>query len=78
MFTAKTTNRFEASLQLCIKRRYDIESLKQVVRILLSGERLPKQYRDHKLQGNLDNCRECHIKPDWLLIYRYDYEQNQI
>jgi len=78
MFTSKTTKRFDASLKLCIKRNYNIEQFKEIAKLLLAGKQLPKRCKPHKLQGNFVNCWECHIKPDWLLIYRYDYKKQQI
>lgn len=48
----------------------DKEILKEVVRVLASGEVLDEEYKDHKLIGNYLGCRECHLKPDLLLIYR--------
>ena len=48
------------------------EALKDVIKILANGDRLDEKYKDHKLMGNYLGCRECHIKPDLLLIYRID------
>jgi mRNA interferase YafQ len=47
-----------------------IEELKLVVKMLANGEPLPKEYRDHELKGTYSGHRECHIEPDWLLIYK--------
>ena len=52
------------------KRGYDLSLLKKVIDILASGEVLPEQYLDHSLTGEYKDYRECHILPDWLLIYR--------
>jgi mRNA interferase YafQ len=51
---------------------FKAERLKQAITLLASGERLPAQFRDHKLTGNLKEYRECHIAPDILLIYSID------
>lgn len=48
------------------------KALKNVIKILAEGQELDKSYKDHKLTGNYLGCRECHIKPDLLLIYRID------
>jgi mRNA interferase YafQ len=48
------------------------EALKDVIKILANGDKLDEKYKDHKLMGNYLGCRECHIKPDLLLIYRID------
>jgi len=50
--------------------RYDIEDLLTVVDLLARNESLPEKYREHNLQGNWKKHQECHIKPDWLLIYQ--------
>ena len=48
--------------------------VKETIKILSNGNNLPKSYKDHKLIGDYLNCRECHIKPDLLLIYRIEHE----
>ena len=48
------------------------EALKSVIKILANGDTLEEQYKDHKLIGNYLGCRECHVKPDLLLIYKID------
>lgn len=52
--------------------RHDIEKLKVVIRRLLKGEPLESRHRDHKLTGDYERHRDCHIEPDWILIYRID------
>lgn len=52
----------------------DLEKLKMVIRCLANQEKLSKKYRDHSLKGNYKNRRECHIEPDWLLIYKIDID----
>lgn len=59
-------------LKLIKKRGKDITKLEKVLDILLSGANLPDIYRDHQLKGAMQMFRECHIEPDWLLIYRKD------
>lgn len=71
MFNLKPTTQFKKDVKLCQKRGYDIELLKKVLKLLENGEPLPQQYLDHPLNGVFKNCRECHILPDWLLIYEY-------
>ena len=56
------------------KRGYDTSLLKKVIDILAGGETLPEKYCDHALSGNYAGFRECHILPDWLLIYRIEKE----
>ena len=55
-----------------MKRKFDMSLIDDCIRILSSGEMLPPRFRDHELTGNWTGHRECHIKPDWLLIYRIE------
>lgn len=57
--------RFEA----CSKTRQGYDKLFEVIEKLANGEKLDAKYRDHDLTGNYKGCRECHVEPDWLLIY---------
>ena len=66
------SNRFRKDLKLISKRGYDLDLLNAVVEKLASGIPLEEKYRDHSLTGNYVGFRECHILPDWLLIYRID------
>lgn len=68
-FTIRTTSVFRKNLKLMKKRGYDLSLLQTAVSILASGERLPSKYSDHALQGKYRQYRECHITPDWLLVY---------
>lgn len=72
MRTPVYTNRFEKDLKLMIKRGYDPESIKSTVRKLIDEIPLERKHRDHLLIGNFKDRRECHIEPDWLLIYRLE------
>lgn len=63
------TNVFKKDLKTAIKRGYNIDLLGVVVDTLAAGEPLPPKYKDHNLTGNYTGCRECHITPDWLLVY---------
>lgn len=69
MYKIKPSFKFQKDLKKIEKRGYDLSLLKNVLKILASGEALPAKNRDHQLKGNFVNCRECHITPDWLLIY---------
>jgi len=72
MRTPVYTNRFEKDLKLMIKRGSDPESIKSIVRKLIDEIPLERKHRDHVLIGNFKDRRECHIEPDWLLIYRLE------
>ena len=61
---------FKKDLKLAKKRHLDIDLLKTIVNRLRAGELLDESQRDHDLSGNHKGFRECHIQPDWLLIYR--------
>lgn len=63
------TGIFKRDLKTAIKRGYDIDLLGEVVDTLAAGKPLAEKYRDHNLTGRYKGCRECHIMPDWLLIY---------
>ena len=63
------STRFKKSLKLAQKRGLYISLLESVVEDLLNGFPLNEKYRDHALKGNWNGFRECHIQPDWLLIY---------
>ena len=60
---------FKRDLKLAKKRGYDLSLLNSVVDTLAMGQPLAEKYKDHSLVGNYKGCRECHITPDWLLIY---------
>lgn len=63
------SNKFKKSLKKCFKRGLDIEQLREVLKILENGGVLPPEYRPHKLSGKFQGNWECHIQPDWLLIW---------
>ena len=69
MYTIKPTVRFRKDLKQIEKRGYNLELLTMVIKSLAAGEVLDAKYKDHPLKGEYKNCRECHIAPDWLLIY---------
>ena len=69
MLTIKYQNSFKKDFKLAKKRGYDIRKLEGVITLLANREPLPLANRDHNLIGDYEGCRECHITPDWLLIY---------
>jgi len=68
-YTIKATNRFEKDVKQAQKRGKDLDKLFFVIEKLANGEKLDEKYRDHSLVGLYKGCRECHIEPDWLLVY---------
>ena len=71
-YTVKYTTSFKKDYKRAIKRGLKIELLEQVVAMLAMGEPLPDKNRDHDLSGDWAGHRECHILPDWLLVYRIE------
>ena len=65
-----TTKRFEKDLKRMLKSGKDKNKLKKVMTLLIHEEELSVKYREHQLKGNFKNRNECHIEPDWLLIYQ--------
>ena len=70
-----TTNRFERDLKRAIKRGKDLDKLWKIVELLLDNNPLEKRHRPHPLSGNYATAWECHIEPDWLLIWNQEDDQ---
>jgi mRNA interferase YafQ len=66
------TNVFKRQRKALIARGYDISLLDDTIKMLANGEALPERFRDHALQGERKGYRDCHVRPDWVLIYRID------
>lgn len=66
------TNAFKKDYKLAMKRHMSLELLDDIIRKLSRGEPLPEKNRDHALTGDWVGHRECHIQPDWLLVYRIE------
>ena len=69
------SNRFKKDLKLAAKRGYDLDLLDAVVTNIAERRPLAEKYRDHELTGNYSGFRECHIQPDWLLVYRVEADE---
>ena len=72
-YELRPTNQFKKDLRLAKKRGYKLNQLEAVVDLLAQGKTLEPKYRDHELIGDYIGFRECHIQPDWLLIYCHDH-----
>ena len=72
MLNVVLSNRFKRDLKLIAKRGYDLNLLDAVVSTIAEQRPLPEKNRDHALSGDYIGFRECHILPDWLLVYRVD------
>lgn len=72
MYKIVASNQFKKDLKLAKKRGLDLGLLRSVVNTLADGKQLEDKHRDHSLTGEYSSFRECHIEPDWLLIYRIE------
>ena len=72
MYAIRPSTRFQKDLKRIQKRGYDLALLTAVIKKLAAGEELPPKNHDHQLVGDYGGCRECHIAPDWLLVYEID------
>ena len=75
MMTLETTTQFRRDYKRVKKRGYNMKLLGDVIDALLSGVPLEPRYRDHPLTGSMRDYRECHIQPDWLLMYRIEKDR---
>ena len=75
MLAIKYTVQMKQGLKLMVKRGKNPVKLTKVLDILAKKQNLPKEYRDHQLKGNFKGYRECHIEPDWLLIYKINTDE---
>lgn len=73
-YTVRISHRFKKQFRLCMKRGLDMELINEAMRLLAANGSLPAKYRPHKLSGKLQGVWECHIEPDWLMIW----EQNDM
>ena len=72
MRSIRRDTQFKKDVRRMVKRRKDANKLKSIINSLANAEKLPKESNDHQLKGTLKDCRECHIEPDWLLVYRIE------
>lgn len=68
-YEVKFTNQFKRDLKLAKKQGKSIDKLFNVISTIAEGKKLDEKYRDHNLSGDYAGCRECHVEPDWLLVY---------
>lgn len=72
MGSIRRDTQFKRDVKRLKKRRKDMEKLKRIICDLSNLKKLSSEKKDHQLKGTLKDCRECHIEPDWLLIYRIE------
>ena len=78
MLKIVASKRFRKDLKLAAKRKLNLDLLRQVVNTLAEEKPLERQYRDHELTGDYAGFRECHIQPDWLLVYRVERQELEL
>lgn len=78
MFLFRATRQFERDYKLIVKQGKDLTKLKRVMNKLVSEEPLEIKHHDHPLTGNWKGHRDCHLEPDWLLIYKVDRNAEEI
>ena len=69
MYKLRFTNKIQRNIKLMKKRGKDLDKLTFILKLLQQGQELSAKYKDHALSGDYAGCRECHIEPDWLLVY---------
>lgn len=72
IYNVRYTTKFKKDLKLVTKQGKNLDKLYSVVEKIANGEKLEKKYQDHILSGDYSGFRECHIEPDWLLVYKID------
>ena len=75
MYAVKPTTRFQRDVRRAEKRGYNMSLLTDVIKKLAKGETLSPNFKDHDLVGDYLGCRECHITPDWLLVYQISQDK---
>ena len=75
MLTIKYQTAFKRDYKRIVKRGYDTRLLEEVIEMLAEQKPLPEKFRDHDLTGNYKGCRECHILPNWLLVYEVNNDE---
>ena len=78
MYSLNQTTKFKKDLKIARKRGLKMELLDDVVTTILATGKLPPKFKPHILKGNYKGLWECHIQPDWLLIWKTDYQENTI
>ncbi len=78
MFRLIFSSKFDKDLKICKKRNYSIAQIVEVLELLKTNGIVPAKNKPHKLSGIYNQCWECHIRPDWLLIWKIDRIENKI
>ncbi len=78
MYSFTRSTKFRRDVRRCQRQQKNLDKFKAIHELLIAGNPLPAKYHDHFLIGNWVNHRECHLEPDWLLIYRINEEDKII
>jgi mRNA interferase YafQ len=78
MYDIAYSTKFKKDYKRVVKRHWDTSLLRVIITQLANNEPLALKHKDHHLQGEYTDCRECHIKPDWLLIYKINEQTNTL
>lgn len=78
MYEIRASTKFRRDVRRCKRQRKDMQLLKDIDTLLVAGRPLPQKNKDHILIGNWRGHRECHIAPDWLLIYKVNEDEKVI
>ena len=73
-YIVKYTGQFKKDYKLAMRQKRDMSRIDRVITLLAQGETLPESNKDHALSGNWKGHRECHVAPDWLLIYKLEQD----
>ena len=74
MLSVQQSHHFKRDIKKASKQNKNLKELQSVIELLMQKKALPAQYQDHRLVGDYHGYRECHLKPDWLLIYQVDHQ----
>ncbi len=78
MRTFSRTSQFKKDVRLAAKRGKNLDKLKTVLDFLIEGKTLPAAWRDHPLCGNFTGSRDCHVEPDWVLVYTLSHRDTHV
>jgi mRNA interferase YafQ len=78
MLTPAYTNQFKKDFKLAKKRNKDLNKLEEVIELIISETPLLQKHKQHELKGEYTGCLECHVEPDWLLIYIINQEEKTV
>jgi mRNA interferase YafQ len=78
MLTPSYTSQFKKDYKLAKKRNKELDKLEEVIDLIVNETPLPQKYKEHELKGEYKGCLECHLEPDWLLVYIIDKDKSMV